>query len=567
MVSKISIKFGGASGQGINATGKIFTKVVSSLGLNTFSYREYPSLIKGGVASYQIDFSNTSINSSSRYTNILSVLSVESFHSYLKDVSKHGIAIFDGDSIELTEEEQKFVKKNDIKVIAFNSQKLAVDSGGTPIMANIVLLGFVWKIFGQDIKVLNKEVIDFFIKKNLDEKIEKACIKAGYDSPLYKKEYGSFLQFPKAKCKDKNKNLSMTGNDAIALGAIASGVRAFYGYPMTPATSIYNFLGSHASETGMLIKQAENEITAVQMCLGSMYMGTRALTATSGGGFDLMVETVSCAGVSETPLVIVMAQRAGAGTGVPTWTGAGDILTTVNAGHGEFPKCVLAVSDLRSCFLLTCKAYELADKYQMPVIILTEKQIAEAIFSTRNFPTPPRVNRYLQKGKERYEITKNGISPRWLPNKSSKPYLHSTDEHLENGESTEDAEAIVKMYKKRQKKMEMLERELPEPVYYGARNAKTVFVGCGSTKNVMLDCIAQNKEIAYLHYEYIYPLKTKAFETLAHSGRRLVLVENNQTGQLGELITQKTGYKFKEKLLKYDGRPFFVEDILDFMEK
>lgn len=566
MTNKIIIKFGGESGQGINATGKIFTQVVNSLGLSTFAYREYPSLIKGGAASYQIDFSNKEINSSSKYCNMLCVLSKQALHKYIFDLTEYGIVIYDGDEVELTPDEEIYIQKKDIKIINLDSKKIAIEAGGTEIMANAVILGFVWRILNQNKEILVQEILNFFSKKNIDKDAEEKCILAGYTSPLYRDTYSINIKFPKLPFL-KKKRLTMTGNDAIALAAISCGVRAYYGYPMTPATSIFKFLGETANETGMLVKQAENEITAVQMAMGSMYMGTRSLTATSGGGFDLMIETLSCAGISETPLVIVLAQRTGAGTGLPTWTGAGDINTAVKSGHGDFPKCILSVSDIQSNYTLVQKAFNIAEKYQLPVILLTEKQIAESLYSLDQLPENLPIERNIEKGGERYEITDTGISPRWIPSKGNKAYLHSSDEHLEDGSSTEDSISSMEMSKKRMRKMEELEREIPEPEYYCNKEADTVFVGMGNTKNVILDCINDNKDFAYLHYEYIYPLKTKKFENLVSKKKRIVLVENNQTGQFGNLITEKTGYKFQEKLLKYDGRPFFVEDILDFMNK
>jgi 2-oxoglutarate ferredoxin oxidoreductase subunit alpha len=378
----------------------------------------------------------------------------------------------------------------------------------------------------------------------------------------------------------------MTGNDAVALGAISGGVRAYYAYPMTPATSIFKYMGQSAKETGILVKQAENEITAIQMAMGSMYMGTRALVATSGGGFDLMSETISCAGMSENPLVVILSQRAGASTGLPTWTGASDLNIALKAGHGEFPRAVIATSDARSAYTLIQKAFNIAEVYQLPVILLMEKQISESVFNLKQMPKVEKIERGLTEKVgndiQRYQITDTGISPRWIPSKEKKPYLTNSDEHLENGSSTEDSESTIAMANKRLRKLGILAKELPEPTLYGDRNSDLVFVGWGSVKNAVLDAISNftkingldknnkiNKnsgKVGYLHYEYICPLKTKVLEKLIAQNKRLVLVENNQTGQLGSYIKENIGYEFSEKLLKYDGRPFFVEDILDFLK-
>ncbi len=562
MSNRYSIKLGGESGQGINTLGLLLSKSLKSVGYNIFAYREYPSLIKGGVASYQIDISNEAINSSSKICNLLAILDPDSITEYLESLNLNGILIYD-DEIEFTEEQKSIIQNKKISTIYLDTQTIAVSNGGNPIMANTVMISFIWKILGLSQQSLEAIVKEIFIEKG-EEIVEKnlKCIAAGFNSEIYKEEYnqGSYIPIPDDKNKD---NKILTGNDAITLGAIACGVRAYYGYPMTPATSIFKYLGNTYKETGILIKQAESEITAVQMVIGSMAMGTRAFTATSGGGFDLMQETISCAGISEVPLVIVLAQRIGAGTGVPTWTGSSDIQTAVKAGHGEFPKAVLSVSDITSGFTLIQKAFNIAEKYQIPVIVLTEKQIAESLFCVSSLPKSLDIERGVEKKAKRYEITDDGISSRWIPEESKKPYLNTSDEHDEEGTSTENASMILQMSTKRMKKLESLKQEIPEPILYGNISSNTILVGSGSTKNAILDAISSGKDIAYLHYEYIYPLKTDLLMNFASQNKRILLIENNQTGELGKIITETCGYQFKEKILKADGRPFFLEDILN----
>ena len=574
--NRISIKFAGQSGQGINTIGMLLSKSLNDYGFRIFAYREYPSLIQGGVASYQVDFSNKEINSSSRYCNILLAFTNESLNSYLKDVKENGIVIYDKKEIVFTQEQEHLIKTKNITLVFLDSENVATQAGGTKIMSNVVMLGFVWRILDLEIDALVQIVLDHFKTKNIDLEAEEKSIRAGYQSPTFRPNLSEQLEIPKSEIF-KQSSYVMTGNHAICLGAIAAGVRAYYGYPMTPATSIQKYFSDFAKETNMLVKQAENEITAVQLALGSMYMGTRALVGTSGGGFDLMTETLSCAGMSETPLVIILSQRAGASTGVPTWTGAADLNTALKAGHGEFPRCVLSVTDANSSYTLIQKAFNIAEKYQIPVILLSEKQISESIFSLRsipkNLPLERGLTENLQEEESRYQITDSGVSPRWIPSKEKKPYLANSDEHREDGSSTEDSQEVIAMSNKRMQKLETLLEEIPEPQIMGDKNTNIVFVGWGSVKNTILDAMnivtnnhKEKRKIAYLHYEYLYPLKTKVLDELIAKGKRLILVENNQTGQLGNFIKEQTGYEFKEKLLKYDGRPFFVEDILDFLK-
>lgn len=566
LLNRMSIKFGGQSGQGINTVGKLLAKSLSNSGYKIFAYREYPSLIKGGIASYQIDFSNKQINSSSKHSNILITFTPEALNEYLFTVSHNGIVIHDSKDLTMSDEQQEYINKNNIQLVFLDSVTVAKNTGGTEIMSNAVMLGFVWKILDLNIDILTDTVLQFFEKKNIDLEAEKKCILAGFNSPTYRPELSNSIDTPKISLF-KSKQLTISGNAALSLGAISSGVRAYYAYPMTPATSIFQFLGNTSSETKILVKQAENEITAIQLALGSMYMGTRGLVATSGGGFDLMIETLTCAGISEVPLVVVLSQRAGPATGVPTWTGAGDLNTAVKSGHGEFPRCVISVSDANSSYTLIQQSFNIAETYQIPVILLTEKQISESLFSIDGLPKNIPIQRGLSDGDLRYQITQTGISPRWIPSKEKKPYLSNSDEHTEDATSTENSKEIVAMMEKRMRKMEELKKEIPSPIYFGPKDADTVFVGLGSSKNAIVDTIPTKEKTGYLHFEYIYPLKTDTLGKLIEQNKRLVLIENNQTGQLGNLIKEEIGYEFKEKLLKYDGRPFFVEDILDFLNQ
>jgi len=338
---------------------------------------------------------------------------------------------------------------------------------------------------------------------------------------------------------------------------------------MTPSTPILEFLGDTYMKTGILVKQAESEITAVQMILGSMYMGTRAFTATSGGGFDLMTESISLSGMAEIPLVIVLGQRAGASTGLPTWTGASDIDVAVHSGHGEFPRCVLAVSDPIDSYELIQKAFNISEEYQLPVILLTEKHTAESIFNIYKLPKAQKITRGLSSnGSKRYLITKNGISPRWIPSSGKETYLTNSDEHNEYGQSSESESDTQLMTMKRMKKIETLKKTIPDPKYFGSKDPTVVFVGMGSVKNAVLDAMKiSRRRIGYIHYKYIYPLKYEKILQFAKDGVKIVLIENNFSGGLGRLIKEESNFYITNTLKKYDGRPFFVDDILEYLKQ
>jgi len=567
MKNRFSVKVGGRSGQGINTLGEFLSKAIRDSGLVTFAYREYPSIIKGGYASYQIDVSSEPISASQKHTDILLCMTDQSFDKYVNTVAKNGVVIHSIKGLKINEEDRRYIKRNRIKITYIDAIGLAEKNDAPIIMANMVILGLFWKVINLDLSILEKIVLDYFSrKKGVDLKAEKRCLKAGYESDLVKDI--KLNNFPQEKRRNWQSSLILTGNDAIALGAVSAGCRGYYAYPMTPATSILSKLGSTYMETGILVKQAESEITAVQMVLGSMYMGTRAFTATAGGGYDLMSESISFAGMAELPLVIVLAQRAGPATGVPTWTGASDLSIALHAGHGEFPRCVLSASDASDAYELIQNAFNIAETYQLPVTLLTEKQISESLFNIKRLSEPQKIERGLvRSAPKRYEITKNGISPRWVPKKNKRTYLTNSDEHDEEGISVEDAPQVEEMSEKRMRKIDRLKKSIPEPKYYGHEEPTLVFVGMGSTKNAVIDAMPLTKKrLGYLHYKYIYPLRYEKILELNNDNVEIVLIENNQDGAFSKLIKEEANFYIPNTFRKYDGRAFFVDDILEYIK-
>jgi len=568
MKDRLSIKFGGQSGQGINSLGKFVSKALKEIGYHTFAYREYPSIIRGGYASYQIDFSSFEIHSPSEKTNILVCIDQQALEKYLYKIYREGVIFHSVKDFKLNDQASKHIQENKIKIVYIDTQSISEKIKAPKIMGNMVMLGSIWKVLGLDIKILTKVVLEYFAQKGgIDLEAEKRCLLAGYNLDEIKDDILDGL--PKVKDSKWNKSIVITGNQAIALGAISAGCRAYYAYPMTPATSILEILGETYKKTGILVKQAESEITAVQMVMGSMYMGCRAFTATSGGGFDLMTESISCSSMTEIPLVIVLGQRAGPGTGVPTWTGSSDLNVALYSGHGEFPRCVISVSDACDSYTLIQDAFNISEKYQIPVILLTEKHIAESIFNLSSLPKPKEISRgIIKNGKMRYRFTKNGVSPRWTPKEGATTYLTNSDEHNQYGISTENEKDIVNMSEKRMRKLVALKKEIPEPKYYGPKEPSIVFVGLGSTKNAVLDAMKQSKKkVGFLHYQYIYPLKEEKIIQFAKEKVKIVLIENNQSNGFGKLIKSESNFYISNTINKFDGRPFFVDDILEYLKQ
>ncbi len=566
------IKIGGESGQGLNSIGEILALALKHEGFKAFGYREYPSLIKGGYSNYQIDFSDIEINSSSTKCDLAISISRFAMHNMIWDLNQGGILVHCINKFDFKDVEKSHIERNNIKVVYVDTKSILMKLNGPKILENAIMVGFAWGILNQKIDKLNYALERSLASKKDLVDINKKALLEGYNYPLSHPKFE--INFKKeASWKD---SYLLEGNKSMSLGAIAAGVRAFYSYPMTPASSILEYLAEWSGDTKMIVKQAEDEITAAQMTLGSQHMGTRALVGTSGGGFDLMTESLSMAAMTEIPFVCIIGQRPGPATGLPTWTASADLNLAVYSGHGEYVRCVLAASDVESSYILIQKAFNIAEKYQIPVLVLTEKQIAESVFNVRKLPEALKIERgMVNKGEvqsnDRYKITETGISARWMPGESNATFNANTDEHFNDGRLTEDAEESRLMMEKRMKKEKFLLDDLEEPVLYGDEDSDILFVGWGSVKNAVIDVqniIKQNKnslKVSYLHYENVYPIKTEKLMNLVNKAKRVVLIENNYTGQLGNLIKLASGYDFSEKLLKYNGRAFFVEDILDYL--
>lgn len=576
--NRYTLRAAGESGMGLNSVGDMLAQALKEAGLYTFSYREFPSLIKGGYAFQQVDISDEPLASPSRECDLLVALSRVSFHKYLSHLRPNGLVLYSFPKLSLTPEEETLAAQKNLQLVEVPAMNIAFKAGGTYIMLNTVLNGLVWKIFGLELDPLEDLVRRVFEHKPKVIDPNLACLRAGYEFEIDIGPHSS-LEF---ELKPGIESLAaITGNHAIGLGAVAGGVRAYFAYPMSPSSSILSYLAEISHETGMFVKQIEDEIAVANMTVGAMHMGTRALCATSGGGFDLMTETVSLAAMTETPFVCVVAQRPGPATGLPTWSSASDLNLAIYGGHGEYTRLVLAASDPKSCYELTQVGLNLAEKYQIPVILLTEKQIAESLYLVDSLPEPLPIERGLVAEAEveslepsdRYKITKNGVSKRWLPGTAQATYDANSDEHWEDGSLTEEAENSREMYDKRLRKMVALRAELPEPTLHGPETAGLTLVGWGSVKTSVLDAISYwntghaKHQVNYLHYEYMYPLRTEKLLQTLKLAKKVVLIEQNALGQLGQLIKLETGYDFTESFLKYDGRPFFIEELYRFFQQ
>lgn len=569
-----AIKIGGASGQGVKTSGYVLTKALKNLGYWTFTYSEYPSLIKGGHSTIQINVSYEKIHSATHAIDILIAFNAETVEKHYQEINKNGFVIV-AEGISVAPKTASYLKKLKVTTLQIPVKKILEKNEAKPVMANSVLTGACWALMTGHSRYIQDQIAAIFKQKKKDTETNKRCTADGF---AYVKE-----QAPETfdlQELETEKRIIGTGNEVAGLSIYAAGCRVYCAYPMTPSTGILHFLAARAEKTGMVVKQAEDEMTAILSTIGANFAGTRACCATSGGGIALMTESLSLAGMTETPLVVINSQRPGPATGIPTWTEQGDLGFMTKIGHGEFPRIILSPGDADEVFQLLPQAFNLAEKFQTLVIVLLDKYISESWYQTNPFDdTKIKVNRGqllsaqdLAKVKKfkRYKLTVSGVSPRPIPGIKNGIYAANSDEHDEIGYSTEDLQMRKEMMDKRMRKMTGITSEIPEPTLYGPKNAKTTLIAWGSQKGPILDAIKilnkKENRVNMLHYSIVYPLKGEQLKKLSKRNK-LIAVENNYSGQLADLIREQTGIAIETRITKYVGTPFFRDELVEILTK
>lgn len=554
----VNVVISGAAGEGIQTVGTIFSGAVSRCGLAVFSWQEYESRIRGGLNSYSIRVSTSVKNAPRRDADILLPLRKEARTKYRPWLNPQGLIIADekNDSDDAIEIHVPF-------------SKLAQEKWQNPLYANTIAVGSLWSVIGGDFEALRSAIEEEFAGKA--EKIIKSNVEAARDGYVYAQKSCQGICSWRLEKRPERYYL-IAGNPAIAIGAVKAGCRFMSAYPMTPATGIITFLAQNRHNCMVLTEQAEDEIAAINMAIGAQFAGARAMTATSGGGFSLMVEALSLAGMVEVPVVIVLAQRPGPATGLPTRTAQGDLLFAIHAGHGEFPRAVLAPSDPYDAFHKMVRAFNLADKYQMPVIVMTDQFLADSQFSIADFnidaseplfylANPEEIESY-----KRYAFTPTGISPRLYPGQSKHLVTADSDEHDEEGHITEDLDGTAApMMEKRLRKMKSLKKEMAPPEKFMVDDAEDIFVGWGSTRNAIFEAVEMlrndGKRVGALHFTEIYPLPEPDGEPFFLPGRRITVIEQNATGQFATLLRREFPIQDLGNMLFYNGLPVTAQDI------
>lgn len=552
-------------------TGLMFSRIATRHGYNIFDYVEYPSLIKGGHNVYEVRVSSAKVYSQEYGVDFLMALNRDTIDRHKDKVRSRGIVVYDGDNIEVKKEEFS----QGVVLYSLPLTRLTKEAGAVKVMENNVALGASMAILSMDLKVLFSVIESIFARKGeeiIDQNKQAAKVGYEYVSKNPPKEFKH-----KLLKREEKSQMVVSGNEAVGLGAIVAGCKFYVAYPMTPSSSILHFMAAHGEKYGVMVKHAEDEISVVNMAIGASYCGVRSMLATAGGGFSLMVEGLGLAAVTETPLVFMIGQRPGPATGMPTWTSQGDLHFVINASQDEFPRIVLAPGDMKEAFYLTVEAFNLAEMYQMPVFILSDKYLAESHSTCDKYDLSEiKINRgkllSWEEGDKvenylRYHAAEDGISKRALPGMKKALFAANSYEHNEYGWSTEDAEERVKQVDKRIRKITTYKADIPPQKIYGDKNADLTLIGWGSTKLPALQALQDLKEededvkINYLHINHVWPFKSDQIKSVLTKAKKTMLLEGNSQGQLGGIIRQETGMEIENKYLKYDGRPFYPEDI------
>ncbi len=558
-MDKLTVRFSGPQGAGVQSVAEICTKFFLKEGYHVFSTSDFESRIIGGYSFSQIGVSVHQINSVNKCADICFSFTEDSFAGDRKicgDVPKY----FIDSGVEKSNDNMTQIPVNDI----LEKEEL--------FAKNIFFLGMMSCITGSDLKNLYAVISKQFEGKK-EDLIQKNCEVAekGYN---YADQYISFRIILTPPPSDLKKNILQTGSEAVSFGSVAARLKFFSAYPMSPSTSIMNTLSSLSEEFGIFVEQAEDEIAAINLVLGASYAGARSMTATSGGGLALMSEAISLAAISETPIVIVDAQRPGPATGLPTKTAQQDLSMVLSIGHGEFTRVVLAPGTIKKAFESTQKAFYLADKYQVPVFILTDQYFMDSLMLSDPWEIiDVYKERFIDKSPgndgepalyPRYPLSAEKELRRRIPGGSARLVLSDSHIHDELGLISEDCEISEKLTEKLLKKGEYLLSDIEKPELSQAEG-KYLLIGWGSTYGVIGDVCRELRSegisIRHLHFHEIYPLHKDFISEVINSSEYSICIENNATGQLSSMLMSDCSVKIDERILKYNGRPFYFDEL------
>lgn len=588
MVNEISIRISGQNGDGIFSSGETLAKICSRSGLVVHGSRAYQSIIRGGHVSYSVRAANHPVLAPANYIDVLVALRADSFVVDVPLMMKSGgIVLYDSKGSRIKDASVP----DGVILYDIPAAEIAARYSNLKIMMNTVLVGAAIALYDLDIEILTDILEHTFASKG-DEVVSTniSAAKAGY---RWVKENAKLVQHNLRYSRDEK--VFLGGNEAIALGMLNGGLQSFAYYPMTPATPVGLWLSRYGPLGGCAVKQMEDEINVANFAVGAGFAGARSACATSGGGFALMTEAIGFASMIEAPVVFINVSRGGPSTGLPTKTEQGDLNQLLGASQGDFPRAIVAQTGVEDGFYLGHEALNIAEKYQIPVLIASDLYLGEH-FETIDELDYDRIP--IERGKlifdevpeeqrpyKRYLLTEDGISPRTIPGVEYGQYDAGSDEHDEWGKLVSDRrvgypEAIEvrkQQMNKRMKKMDYLLQELPAPQVMGASpdEAKLLVVGWGSTRDTILearsDLEAEGVKTAQLHIKYILPFHAKEVKEILENyqakGVKVLMVEANYTGQMARYIRAETGFEIKEKYLRYEGENMLPREVLAAMKE
>ncbi len=576
-----AIGIGGEAGQGIATPGDILARIFARRGLNLNAYNAYQSIIRGGHTFLTIRASDGPVRNMGDKLDVLLPLNQDTMDRHLRLLGKGACVLFDSDKIKPGQ------PAAGVQLCPLPMKQL---TSGNKLAGNTVSIAAALQMLGIEFNALEDALTRIFQRKG-DAVIAE---NTGFARNGYDYAAANFKAFPFKVPKLGKGNAVLTGNMAIALGAVAAGVKFYAAYPMSPSTGVLMYLASHARQLGIMVRQVEDEIGVMNMIIGAAHAGCRAMCATSGGGFALMTEAIGMAGMIETPVVCVDVQRAGPATGVPTKTEQGDLWQALGAGQGDYPRIIVAPLDQLDAFKAIPELFNLCDVYQCPGLVLSDLLISEGTASVdpKELNFKPKIDRgetifpdgNINGGSEnplggandkaylRYKFTESGISPRAVPGVPGHIHVAATDEHDEDGTLISDEftnPAIRRrMVEKRAHKMESLLSHIAPPKLVGPENAAVTLVGWGSTAGVIREAVeklaAEEGIVAnQLAIKWIVPFHVEEVTRILSRSKRVIVVENNHSGQFARYLRSETGISAQGHIRKYDGEPFMPHHIVN----
>ncbi|MBV8581406.1 MAG: 2-oxoacid:acceptor oxidoreductase subunit alpha [Candidatus Eremiobacteraeota bacterium] len=572
VLNSVEVMFGGQAGDGSLTTGDLIAGVFKRMGLEVYTYKDFPSRIRGGHTNYVIRASEHENYGTADAVDALVAFDLEAVQAHIEEMRPGGFVVFDNTAETVPDD----LRRDDVTWYEIPLAKIAKEQLGLELVRNTISLGALGALIGMDPEIVRADVRGVYQRKG--EKVVDLNMRAIEAGETYVREH--FADRPSGYglvASADGDRLIMMGNDAIAYGALVAGCRFMAGYPITPATDILEWMSKQLPKFGGVVVQAEDELAAITMTLGAAFAGVRAMTATSGPGQALMTEAIGLAGVLEIPVVVVECARTGPSTGMPTKTEQSNLNHLIYSGHGEIPRVILAPGTVEESFELTTTAFNLAERYQLPVFVLTEQALCQSKATLPPFDLGAVVvdrGELIDAGEvvfgeyKRFAFTENGVSPRVIPGVPGGMHLAPGSEHNDAGVITENARNRARMMEKRMHKLVAMRDELPRALLHGIADADVAIIGYGANRGPIAEAVdrlaAGGVPTRFLQLRTLWPFPDDEIKDFVRGAQHVFVVENNYTGQLMQLIRAVVGpLDVLHGVRKYDGRPFRPIEIVD----